>query len=154
MLLDAMLAALHYLAIILLVAFLAAEAVLCKPEYMSAATVRRLGVYDLLYFASAMVVLASGLARLVWGPWGAAYFANSIYFWAKVAAFALIALLSIAPTLAFMRWRRRLKFDASALPAADEVARARRWVMWEAHVLILPPVFAAMMGRGLGQLGS
>jgi uncharacterized membrane protein len=33
MLIDATLAALHYLSIILLVAFLAAEAVLCKPEY-------------------------------------------------------------------------------------------------------------------------
>ena len=154
MLLDATLAASHYVAIVLLVGCLAAEAVLCKPDYVSAATIRRLRLYDLLYFVCAILVLATGLARLIWGPWGAVYFMARTFFWAKGAAFLLIRLLSIPPTLAFMRWRKRLKTDETALPAADEVLRARRWILWEAHVLILLPVFAAMMGRGLGQMGS
>ncbi len=150
MLTDATLAALHYLSIILLVVFLSAEAVLCKPEYLSAITVRRLSVYDALYFTFAMAALATGLARVFWGVKGAAFYAGNALFWAKIAAFVLIGLMSIPPTRAFQRWRKRLKQDATALPAADEVLRARRWVLREAHLLVLLPIFAVLMARGFG----
>lgn len=150
MITDAVLAALHYLSIILLVVFLSGEAVLCKPEYMSAVTVRRLSLYDLLYFAFAMAALATGLARVFWGAKGAAFYAGNVFFWTKLATFALIGLMSLPPTLAFMRWRKRLKQDASALPTSEDVMRARRWVLREAHVLVLLPIFAALMARGLG----
>lgn len=149
--LDATLAALHYLMIFLLIVFLAAEAVICKPEYMSAATVRRLGLYDLLYWGFVTGALVTGLARVFFGVKGAAFYAGSLFFWAKLATFALIGLMSIPPTLAFMRWRTRLQGDAAALPAPDEVVRVRQWVLREAHVLALLPVFAVLMARGLGQ---
>lgn len=150
MLLDATLAALHYLSIILMVVFLSAEAVLCKPEYINAATVRRLGIYDLLYFAFAMAALATGLARVFWGAKGAAFYADSLIFWAKITTFVVIALMSLPPTLAFARWRKQLKQDANALPSEGEILRARRWVLREAHVLVLLPIFAVLMARGLG----
>lgn len=150
MITDATLAALHYLSIILLVVFLAAEAVLCKPEYLSAVTVRRLSIYDFLYFAFAMAALGTGLARVFFGVKGAAFYAGNVFFWAKIATFVLIALMSIPPTLAFMRWRKRLKQDAAVLPARDEVIRVRRWVLREAHVLVLLPIFAVLTARGIG----
>ena len=149
--LDATLAALHYICIIMLVVFLSSEAVLCKPEYMSATTIRRLGKYDLLYFGFAMAALATGLARVYWGVKGAAFYSGNVFFWAKVTTFALIGLLSLPPTLAFMRWRKQFKACASAQPSADEVMTVRRWILWEAHVLILLPVFAALMARGFGR---
>lgn len=150
MLFDATLAALHYLSIILLVVFLSAEAVLCKPEYISAATIRRLGIYDLLYFAFAVAALATGLARVFWGAKGAAFYADNVFFWAKIATFVIIGLMSLPPTFAIMRWRKRLKQDATALPPHDEVLGARRWVLREAHGLVLLPIFAALMARGAG----
>lgn len=150
MLFDATLAALHYLSIILLVVFLSAEAVLCKPEYINAATIRRLGRYDLLYFAFAMAALATGLARVFWGAKGAAFYVDSPLFWAKFVTFVMIGLMSLPPTFAFMRWRKRLKQDATALPPHDEVLRARRWVLREAHALVLLPIFAVLMARGIG----
>jgi putative membrane protein len=151
MLLDATLAALHYVSIFLLIVFLAAEAVLCKPEFINAAIVRRLGIYDVLYFAFALAALATGLARVFFGVKGAAFYAGNYFFWMKIATFVLIALLSIPPTLAYARWRKRLRHDASALPPPEEVTRARKWVMREAHVLVLLPIFAVLMARGYGQ---
>jgi putative membrane protein len=152
MLLDASLAALHYLSIFLLVVFLAAEAVLCKPEFISAAVIRRLSIYDALYFGFAMAALATGLARVFFGIKGAAFYAGNFFFWAKIATFVLIALMSLPPTFAFARWRKRLKQDAHALPAAAEVISARKWVLREAHALVLLPIFAALMARGFGVL--
>ena len=151
MLLDATLAVLHYVSIFLLIVLLAAEAVVCKPEFINAAIVRRLGLYDFLYFGFAMAALATGLARVFFGVKGAAFYAGNYFFWAKIATFVLIALLSIPPTLAYARWRKRLKQDANALPAPEEVTRARKWVMREAHVLVLLPIFAVLMARGYGQ---
>jgi putative membrane protein len=147
MLLDATLAALHYLSIILLVVFLSAEAVLCKPEYLNAATVRRLGIYDLLYFGFAMAALATGLARMFWGVKGAAFYAGSLFFWAKIATFVVIALMSLPPTFAFARWRKQLKHNANVLPSHKEIMCVRRWVLREAHVLVLLPIFAVLMAR-------
>ena len=152
MLLDATLAALHYLSIFLLIVFLAAEAVLCKPELISATVIRRLGIYDALYFGFAMAALASGLARLFFGVKGAAFYTSSFFFWAKIAAFVLIALLSIPPTRAFARWRKRLRQNATALPSPEEITGVRKWVMREAHALVLLPIFAVLMARGFGQL--
>ena len=151
MLTDATLAALHYLSIFLLIVFLAAEAVLCKPEYISAATVRRLGIYDALYFGFAIAVLATGLARVFFGAKNAAFYAGNVFFWAKLATFVLIALMSMPPTLAFMRWRKRIKQNVDDLPTTDEVVRVRKWVLREAHALVLLPIFAALMARGVGQ---
>lgn len=151
MLLDTTLAALHYVSIFLLIVFLSAEAVLCKPEYVNASTVKRLGTYDLLYFGFAMAALATGLARVFFGAKGAAFYAGSYFFWAKIATYVVIALLSIPPTLAFIRWRKRLAQDASALPSDDEIIGVRKWIMRQAHVLVLLPIFAVLMARGYGQ---
>lgn len=151
MFVDATLAILHYLSMFLLIVFLAAEAVLCKPEFVDAALVKRLGIYDALYFGFAMAALATGLARVFLGVKGVASYSGSVFFWAKIATFALIGLMSIPPTLAFMRWRKRLKLDAAALPSNDEVLRARKWVLREAHMLVLLPIFAVLMARGYGQ---
>jgi putative membrane protein len=149
-LLDATLAALHYVLIFLLIVFLAAEAILCKPEFINAAVVRRLGIYDFLYFGFAMAALATGLARVFFGVKRAAFYANSYFFWAKIATFVLIGLMSIPPTLAFARWRKRFKQNAHALPTPEEVTRVRKWVLREAHMLVLLPIFAALMARGYG----
>ena len=148
MLADALLAMLHYLAIFMVIVFLACEAVLCKPDYINAATVKRLGLYDRLYFGAAMAALATGAMRLTWGVKGAAFYMGSAFFWAKMAVFVLIALLSIPPTIAFIRWRKQLA--GGVLPSADEVLRVRKWVLREAHAVILLPVFAALMARGFG----
>jgi putative membrane protein len=79
MIFDAVLAALHYLSMILLVVFLAAQAVLCKPEFINAAVIRRLSIYDALYFGCAMAVLATGLARVFFGVKGVAFYAGNIF---------------------------------------------------------------------------
>jgi putative membrane protein len=61
----------------------------------------------------------------------------------------VIAALSLGPTRMFIRWRRTL--DAGGgLPSPDEVRRARRLVMWQAHLLALVPLAGVVMARGFG----
>ncbi|MGX6571484.1 putative membrane protein [Cupriavidus necator] len=149
MLTDAILSFLHFLAIFVLITLMAAEAVVLRPEITPAA-VRRLSLYDLFYFLSAMVVLGTGLLRLFYGAKGADFYLHNPWFHAKVGVFVLIALCSLPPTFAIARWRKQARRLPDYVPAPSELKAARRWVMIEAHLVILLPLCAVMMARGIG----
>ena len=148
MVLESLLAYIHFVAILTLVVFLGSEAALCRSEWLNAAVVRRLATIDRVYGIAAVVVLASGVARTYWGVKGAAWYWHQPLLHAKLGLFVVIGLMSIKPTRAFIRWRKAL--DATgALPAADEVKTVRRWVMIQSHLLILIPLAAVFLARGV-----
>ncbi|WP_255987645.1 DUF2214 family protein [Chitinolyticbacter albus] len=147
--LDAVLAATHFLAIFVLITFLAIETVLVKREWMPVAAAR-LARYDIVYFLSAMIVLASGLARLYFGAKGAAFYLSNPVFHAKITLFVLIGLISVYPTRRFQAWRRAVLADPGFVPEAADLRRVRSCLMIESHLLVLLPILAAFMARGLG----
>lgn len=147
MTLEAMLASLHLLAILALVTFMSSQAALCRIEWMNAAVVERLARLDAIYGISAVAVLATGLSRVFWGIKGASWYATQPMLHLKVTLFVLMALLSIAPTLAFRRWRRNLR-ATGALPPAEEVRKMRRLIMVQSHVLPVVAVIAVFWARG------
>ena len=64
----------------------------------------------------------------------------------------MIGVLSIWPTMQFLRWSRTLKTQANFLPSDEERRRARRLVMIEIHLAALLPLLAVLMARGIGYL--
>lgn len=146
MLLESALAYLHITALLAVVVFLTSEAALCRPEWINAAIVRRLQTVDVIYLVAAMALLATGLARAWWGVKGSGWYWSQPLLHIKLTAFVVIGVLSLIPTFAFRRWARALP----ALPAPDEVRRVRRWIMIEAHLLMLVPIAAVMLARGVG----
>jgi putative membrane protein len=72
------------------------------------------------------------------------------FFWARIGAFAIVGLLSIQPTLAYIRWRGALKDDPAFLPNARQIATVRRFLWAEVFFFALIPIFAAAMARGYG----
>jgi putative membrane protein len=146
---ESLLAYVHILAILTLATFLASEAALCRSEWLNAAVVERLARVDAIYGASAVVVLATGLARTWWGVKGTAWYWSQPLLHAKVGLFVVIGLMSIVPTVRFLRWRRQLR-ATGALPAESEVRSTRRIVMIEAHLVALIPLLAVFLARGIG----
>ncbi|MED5621431.1 DUF2214 family protein [Ideonella sp. BN130291] len=146
---EALLAYLHITAILGVVVFLTSEAALCRPEWMNAAVVRRLARVDFLYMIFAIVLLATGLARTWWGMKGTAWYWHQPLLHLKLTLFIAIGLMSIKPTILFTRWRKQLDANGS-LPAEAEIRQARRWVMIEAHLLVLVPLAATLLARGVG----
>lgn len=149
MLTDALLAFFHFAAIFLLITLMAAEAVVLRPD-LTPATLKRLSFYDLFYFISAIAVLVTGLLRLFYGAKGMGFYIHNPWFHAKMTIFVLIALCSLPPTFAIARWRKQARTLPEFLPTPAEIKIARRWVMIQAHVLILLPLCAVMMARGIG----
>jgi putative membrane protein len=141
---------LHYLSMIVIGAFLTVELILCRAA-LSAAHVRLLPRLDIGYFTAALVALATGLLRVFFYAKGWTFYLSSPFFWVKMALYLAVALISIAPTIAFIRWSRMLGAGAAPLPAPADVARVRRLVHIELGLLALIPLMAVLMARGIGR---
>ena len=148
--LDAALAYLHFLAIFLLFAFLTVEAMVLRRP-LDRESVGVLGRADLWYAGSALAALATGMLRAAAGAKGGDFYFSAWPIYVKIALFVAVGLMSIKPTLTFIRWRRAFEQDPSWAVPADEHARTRKIVMAEVHLAALIPVVAVIMARGLGR---
>jgi len=149
MLTDLLLAIAHHLLIFALLGVLVTEMVMLRPEITGAA-VLRLARIDTVFGALAGLILIVGFARVFLGARGAEFYLQNPVFWAKMAAFLAVGLLSIQPTIRIIQWRRAVTADATFRPPTAEVVRVKRFMHYEGTVFFLIPIFAAMMARGYG----
>jgi putative membrane protein len=143
---DLILAFAHHIAVFGLFGLLVAEAVLLRRG-MTSADVARVARVDAAYGAMAGAVVAVGVLRLIFGAKGWPYYEDNPWFWAKMASFGAVALVSILPTIRFLGWRRRLKADPGFLPDEVQVAGARRLIHVQFLLIALVLLFAATMAR-------
>ena len=146
MLTDLLLAAAHHLLVFALVAMLVAEAMLLRGP-LDNTGMHRLARLDGGYGASAGLLLIVGLCRIAFGVKGYDFYLHNPWFHAKLGMFVLVGLLSILPTLRFMRWRKALRADPAFVPAPAEVARLRGTVRFELVLVAAIFVLAAAMAR-------
>ncbi len=109
-----------------------------------------MGKVDLAYGIMAGVVIIVGIIRVNFDDKGAEYYIHNAAFWLKMVSFIAVGLLSLPPTMAFIRWRRRLAAEPGFVPEAGEVARARNFFIAEIVGFALIVSFAAAMARGYG----
>jgi putative membrane protein len=143
--LDLVLAIAHHLLIFALFGVLAVEFVVVRPG-VTQAWIARVGRVDLWYGILAALILAVGFSRAVFAAKGWLYYSHNAFFWAKIATFALVGLLSVPPTIAYIRWRR-----ADAPPSDAQVRQVRRLLWAEVVLFALLPALAAAMARGYGE---
>ena len=142
--LDLVLAILHHLFVFSVFGVLFAEFVSVRRG-MDAAAARRVQVIDAWYGILAALILIVGFSRAIFAAKGWEYYAHNAFFWAKIGTFVVIALLSIPPTLAFIRWRRK-----STSPTDAAVAKVQSYLWIQVALFALLPAFAAAMARGHG----
>ncbi|MES2413167.1 MAG: DUF2214 family protein [Pseudomonadota bacterium] len=150
MTLEALLAYAHILAILTMVVFMASEAALCRVQWLNAAVVERLAKIDMVYGIASITVLMTGIARTIWGAKGSAWYWSNPLLHVKVTLFVVIGLLSIKPTITFIRWRRELRATGK-LPDEAQIKSTRKLVMVQAHILPLIPLAAVFLARGFGK---
>ena len=145
---DAILAYLHFMAIFGLFVLLAKEVLLLKVGAANL-DIDALAATDGAFGMTALIVLVTGALRAVFGVKGWAFYEHNVIFHIKVGLFVLIGLISIMPTLSFLRWRKARRQDASFRVPETEWNRARRIVLIELRLLALVPLAAVIMSRGL-----
>lgn len=144
MLHDAALASLHHLAAFSLVGLLMAEWALLRGA-PSAEVVKRIARIDLAYGIAAGLLIVVGVGRVMHGAKGAAFYLGNPFFWAKMGLFAAVGVLSIVPTLRYIKWRKQPEG-----PTAQAWAAMRRFVIVQLHLLAGVMICAALMARGIG----
>lgn len=147
--LDALLSYLHFTSIFLFFAFLSVELMLMRSR-LDADLVRLLVRVDHWYWASVVATFVTGIARFGFGAKGPAFYLGAWPIYAKVILFLVVAIVSVRPTLRFVRWRRAFEDDASWSVPDDERKPMRAAIMLNVHLAAVIPFFAVMMARGLG----
>jgi putative membrane protein len=143
--LDLALAVGHHLLIFGIFGVLFAEFWVLRPG-MSDATAARLASMDGWYGGFAGAVVVVGFCRAIFAAKGWVYYSHNAFFWAKIGSFAAIGLLSIRPTIEFIRWRK-----AGSAPNDAAILAIRGYLHMELAVFALLPIFAAAMARGFGE---
>ncbi|HEY9101353.1 DUF2214 family protein [Chitinimonas sp.] len=143
---TALIAGLHYLGAMLLMACLLTEHMLLAPR-METGTLRKLGRIDALYGLLAMAQIGSGLGR-IWLEKGSDFYLHSGLFHLKLTLFVALGLMSIYPTLRILAWRRAAASVEALAPAPAEYRRVLMLVRLELTLLLLLPIVASFMARG------
>jgi putative membrane protein len=146
---SALIAYLHYVAMISIAVVLVVEYGVCIPG-MTGSRIRLLARLDLLYMGVALVALGSGVARVIWFGKGATFYLHNPVFYIKLALFLAVGLISIPPTLQYLRWMRSLNSGAASVAADYQVLRVRRHLLIELILFAVIPLMATLMARGIG----
>jgi putative membrane protein len=146
---TAFMAFLHHLLAFTLVACLAYE-FLNFRKALTIEDARRIQRVDLIYGISAGLLLIVGLLRVFIFEKGVNFYIHNPFFWVKMAAFALVALMSIDPTIRYIRWNRSLKEGRPPEISGAEFRRTRLLLHLELVGIVIILLAAAMMARGIG----
>lgn len=149
MLLESLLAYAHISAILLLAVFLTSKTALMRADVIAGrkSVLDRLLALDLWLWGSFAAVLATGVARMVWGVKGWGWYAGNPLLWAKLALFFLMVLMAVPQTWTLRRWNDRQKREGF-LPEVEDIRSQRVWLMWEAHVMVVVPLLGVLLSYG------
>ncbi|MBX3523116.1 MAG: DUF2214 family protein [Xanthobacteraceae bacterium] len=138
---------LHHLAFVAIFVALSIEMILLRQP-LTLENARRLQLYDGVYGVAAGAVLIVGTLRVYYFEKGWHYYLANHAFLTKIGIFLIVGLVSIIPTMEFLRWRKDTQ--AGNAPTVDpaKIARIRKIVHWELVGLMLMLFFAAWMARG------
>ena len=148
---SAIMAFLHHLAAFTLVGTLIYEHTAFRKD-ITFAEARRLQRMDLVYGISAGVVLIIGLLRVFYFEKGAPFYAQNLFFWTKMAGFALVALLSIYPTIRFLSWNKFFAKNQVPEISDQDAARIKLILRLEMFAIAVILLSAALMARGIGMM--
>lgn len=144
---DLVLAIFHHFLAFLLASVLAAEWALIRPG-LGGRSLALVGRLDAAYGGLAGMLILIGILRVFFGLKGWEYYVYNTMFWAKMASFAAVGLLSIGPTVRILRWRKAATDAAYIVPDA-EIETARSYIKIQVVGFTLILAFAAAMARGI-----
>ena len=148
---SAIMAFLHHLAAFTLTGSIIYELVAFHKD-LTLAEARRIQRMDIVYGISAGVVLIIGLLRVFYFEKGAPFYAQNLFFWTKMAGFALVALLSIYPTIRFLSWNKFFAKNQVPEISDQDAARIKLILRLELVAIAVIILSAALMARGIGML--
>lgn len=138
---------LHIISIMVLMGSLIAEHLMLKPS-MTKEQIKSLASTDLIYGIAAIFVLVTGLLRWFVFDKGSDYYLSNPLFHIKLTIFIIIAILSIFPTIKFLKWRKQAAQGFEPAPDPAVVKRMLMYIRMELLLVAIIPLLAVMIARG------
>lgn len=148
-LVNSIMATLHHIVAFSLTACLVYEFVAFRKE-LTVAEARRIQRVDLVYGIAAGLMIVFGLLRVYFFEKGPNYYLSNHVFWTKMALFVIIGLLSIYPTIRYIKWNPMLAENKMPEIPEREYKNIRLLLWLEMAGLVLILFAAPLMARGIG----
>jgi len=148
MIFEIILRYIHFISIFIIVSTLASEHLLLKKS-LTRAEISRLSRIDAVYGIAAIALVAAGLTLWL-GSIGkpAVFYSKNWIFHTKLTLFVVVGLLSIYPTVFFIKNRKGNGEEIVDIPAS---------IFWmlriELVLLFIIPLLAGLMAHGVGFFG-
>ena len=139
---------LHFISIFAIVSTLVSEHLLLKKT-LTRAEIGRISRIDAVYGIAALTLLIAGLTLWL-GSFGkpALFYTKNWIFHTKITLFLIVGLLSIYPTVFFIKNRKGDQQEVINIPAT---------VFWmlriELLIIFIIPLLAGLMAHGIGYFG-
>ena len=146
---SALFAFLHFVAVFGIFAAVVVQWQTMSPA-PSLAEARRIQISDRWFGILAAVVLAVGFLRVYQFEKGKAFYASNPFFQAKLMLFLGVGLLSIYPTIRFLKWRAQTRQGLAPVLAAHEYKAIMAVLRIELVLLLATALCASLMARGVG----
>lgn len=139
----------HFISIFAIVGTLVSEHLLLKPQ-LTRAEISRIARIDAVYGIAALSLLAAGLTLWL-GGFGkpSEWYTKNWIFHTKITCFLIIGLLSIYPTVFFIKNRKGNQAELVSIPKSIYMM-----LRLELTLLFIIPLLAGLMSRGVGYFGG
>ena len=146
---SASVAYMHYLSFMLCFGALIFERISLKPNPNRNEAISMV-VADVIYGIAGVVLLVTGIYRVIKFGQGSEFYTQNPIFWTKIGVFAFVGSLSLYPTVTYVLWA--IPLSKGTLPKVTEnlVARIRLIINVELVGFASIPFLATLMARGVG----
>ena len=150
---TAFIAFLHHIAFLAIMLTLSFEMLLLKQP-LTLASAKKIQRYDAIYGVAAGLILIIGGLRLMYFEKVADYYMHSAPFIIKIVLFIIVGLISIHPTMTFLKWNKSLK--QGVVPELSDAQSSKLRGIIHAELMLLGAMIlcAAMAAKGIGYFGN
>jgi putative membrane protein len=146
---SAIFAYIHYLSFALMAVSLTLELLIFKAE-VTLKDAKKLLFADTVYGLAAIAIVASGVLRLLYYAKGSEYYTANPIFWVKMGLLIVVSLLSLYPTISYLRWIPAVRKDEAPTVSEVQGKLIPNLIRAELAGLALIPITATLMARGIG----
>lgn len=150
---NTFIAFIHHLFFVAIMLILSAEMLTLKQP-LTLISARKIQIYDAIYGVSAIMILIIGGLRIMYFEKGADYYMHSASFIAKMILFLIVGLISIQPTITFIKWSKSLKQGIVPTLSNAQNRKLRMIIHVELTLLGLMILCAVLMAKGIGYFGN
>ncbi|MFZ6870534.1 DUF2214 family protein [Undibacterium sp. Di27W] len=144
---NILVALLHHIAAFTLVSTLLAELVLIRQP-LTLSSARSLRFIDNIYGMSAMLIIVLGVLRVIYFEKGQDYYLHNHAFMLKITAFIVVGLLSVYPTVVFLRWGKSLKLNQLPILPEGQARSIQTILKLELTGIVFILAGAVLMAKG------